>query len=65
MKFRLALCALALAAPTIAQAQNTIPVTADNFNRAETDMYFGGSVKEGGLGTFRQTAKPYPSISRW
>ena len=52
MKFTLALCALALAAPTLAQAQNTIPVTADNFNRAETDMYFALVVKKGALGKF-------------
>jgi len=52
MKFRLALCALALAAPTIAQAQNTIPVTADNFNRAETDMYFAMFAKRGAFGKF-------------
>jgi hypothetical protein len=31
-----------------APAGNAIPVTADNFNRAETDMYFGKSVKKGG-----------------
>src|SRR5216684_6334565 len=41
---------------TFAQAQpvpqvragNAVPVTADNFNRAETDMYFGKRVKKGG-----------------
>jgi hypothetical protein len=52
MKFRIALCALALALPAIAQAQNAIPVTADNFNRAETDMYFAGAAKRGALGKF-------------
>jgi hypothetical protein len=29
-----------------------IPVTADNFNRAETDMYFAGAAKRGALGKF-------------
>ena len=29
-----------------------IPVTADNFNRAETDMYFAMSAKRGALGKF-------------
>jgi hypothetical protein len=29
-----------------------VAVTADNFTRAETDMYFGKFVKEGGLGVF-------------
>jgi hypothetical protein len=33
-----------------APAGNTVPVTADNFNRAETDMYFGTIVKNGGIG---------------
>ena len=37
-----------------------VPVTIDNFNRAETDMYFGGSVKEGGLGTFRHNREATP-----
>ena len=27
-----------------------VPVTADNFNRAESDMYFAGRVKESGIG---------------
>ncbi len=38
-----------------ARAQTTprvVTVTADNFNRAETDMYFGMFVKRGGLGKF-------------
>ena len=52
MKLTLALCALALAAPAVAQAQNAIPVTADNFNRAETDMYFALFAKRGALGKF-------------
>ena len=33
-----------------APAGNAVPVTADNFNRAETDMYFGKRVKGGGIG---------------
>ena len=28
------------------------PVSADNFTRAESDMYFGGTVKNGGFGKF-------------
>jgi hypothetical protein len=40
----------------LAQAQspggNAVPVTADNFVRAETDMYFGVFVKRSGPGTF-------------
>ncbi len=30
----------------------SVPVTVDNFIRAETDMYFGRVVKAGGLGKF-------------
>jgi hypothetical protein len=45
-----------LAAIDVVQAQsrsgNAIPVTADNFNRAETDMYFAGFVKRGAFGKF-------------
>jgi hypothetical protein len=52
MNFKIALCALVFVAPGIAQAQNAIPVTADNFNRAETDMYFAMFAKKGGFGKF-------------
>ena len=35
-----------------------VPVTADNFNRAESDMYFGGTIKRaGGIGKFFTAAK--------
>jgi hypothetical protein len=33
---------------TSASAQNAVPVTADNFTRAESDLYLGNAVKEGG-----------------
>jgi hypothetical protein len=52
MKFKIALCVLVLAVPAIAQTQNAIRVTADNFNRAETDMYFAGAAKRGAFGKF-------------
>jgi hypothetical protein len=44
------------------QAQSTdyIPVTPDNFARAESDMYFSGVVKNGGLGKFDHTRDPAP-----
>jgi len=36
-----------------AQAGSALPVTADNFNRAESDMYFASGVKQaGGVGKF-------------
>jgi hypothetical protein len=62
----LAALLLTLAAADRASAQPVSPptgsavVTPDNFNRAETDMYFGGSVKEGGLGTFRHNREATP-----
>jgi hypothetical protein len=42
-----------------AQAQNTIPVTVDNFIRAETDRYFAVNTKEaGGVGKFHHAREP-------
>ena len=35
-----------------------IPVTPDNFARAESDLYFGNSVKEGGFGTLIHRREP-------
>ena len=36
----------------------TIPVTADNFRRAETDLYFSNFVKDGGLGKLVHRREP-------
>ena len=36
-------------------AGTAVPVTADNFRRAESDMYLAGFVKEGGFGKFFPT----------
>ena len=63
MKIKLAFYALALifAATGETQAQtaaptptaNTVPVTADNFTRAESDLYFHSiAVKENAFGKF-------------
>jgi hypothetical protein len=42
-------------------AGNAVPVTADNFVRAETDLYFGNAVKDaGGTGTFSHRRQPTP-----
>jgi hypothetical protein len=43
---------LLLAIPQ-ALAQAPVPVTVDNFVRAETDLYFSNSVKAGGFGGWR------------
>jgi hypothetical protein len=37
---------------------HSITVTPDNFRRAETDLYFGGFVKEGGFGRFFHNREP-------
>jgi hypothetical protein len=53
--FRVAATVLALAAigPITAIASDAVPVTADNFTRAETDTYFTNIVKSaGGVGKF-------------
>ncbi|AWY39201.1 DUF1254 domain-containing protein [Pseudomonas putida] len=48
--------AIALIAPTLfalaAQANDTVPVNADNFARAESDRYFSAAVAQGGFGQF-------------
>jgi hypothetical protein len=41
-------------------AGSLVPVTVDNFTRAESDMYFGGSVKTAGLGKFHHFREPTP-----
>jgi hypothetical protein len=42
-----------------------VPVTADNFNRAESDMYFASCVKQaGGLGKFFHNRVPLEECQR-
>src|SRR4029079_18312800 len=38
----------------------SVPVTPDNFVRAETDLYFGNAVKDGGFGKFFHIRQPTP-----
>lgn len=45
------------AAPSGPQGSTT-PVTPDNFARAESDLYFGNIVKDGGLGKFVHRREP-------
>ena len=68
-KLRAQICAALLlnaAAPAaLAQAQaapqgNGVVVTPDNFNRAETDRYFLGSVKQDSFGKFQHFREPTP-----
>jgi hypothetical protein len=35
-----------------------VPVTAENFNRAESDLYFASNVKDGGFGQFFHRREP-------
>lgn len=43
-----------------AQCAECVPVTPDNFVRAESDLYFSGIVKNGGFGKFDHTRDPAP-----
>ena len=44
---------------THAQTPSTaIPVTVDNFNRAESDLYIGNLAKEGGIGKLHHRREP-------
>jgi len=62
MRTKFTICALAAALAAVIQVQaqsvsqspagDAVPVTADNFTRAESDMYFGGVVHEGAFGKF-------------
>ena len=54
-RFPLAALAMLCAVPSALAQQ---PVTVDNFIRAETDMYFGGIVKDGAFGKFTHRREP-------
>jgi len=61
--------ALALAATSsVALAQppsgTAVPVTVDNYNRAQSDVYFGQTVKAGVLGKFRHRRELAPIVNR-
>lgn len=43
-----------------AQTSGTVPVTAGNFTRAESDLYFGAVVKDGGFGKFHPNRELTP-----
>jgi hypothetical protein len=52
---------LALLGSTGAALAQTVPVTADNFRRAETDMYFASGIKlAGGIGQFHHNRAVMP-----
>jgi hypothetical protein len=45
---------------TQVSTEQTVPVTADNFIRAETDLYFSNITKDGGFGKFFHFRTPAP-----
>jgi hypothetical protein len=55
-----------LMASSVASAQTTASpaesVTVDNYNRAQTDVYFAGVVKNGGFGKFRHGRELAPPV---
>jgi hypothetical protein len=68
--FRTEICAASLLAATnsVALAQPAsgaaVPVTVDNYNRAQSDVYFGQIVKAGAFGKFRHGRELAPIVSR-
>ncbi|WP_394053115.1 DUF1254 domain-containing protein [Xanthobacter versatilis] len=54
------LVSLAGTLPVRADPAVAIPVSTDNFVRAESDLYFAGIVKNGGFGKFDHTRAPAP-----
>jgi hypothetical protein len=64
MRFTLTIGAMAVALTALeifqtrALAADAMPVTADNFIRAESDLYMGNMVKDGSLGKFVHRREP-------
>jgi hypothetical protein len=54
----IAIAAVKAQSPSSSSVGNSIPVTPDNFNRAETDMVFADSVKRQDLGKFLHHREP-------
>lgn len=62
---RASLVAIALLAPASLPAQGAatnavVPVTVQTFQRAESDLYFGSTVRQGGFGKFFHYRSPTP-----
>ena len=70
MRTQLAICSLGIAfirtgaiqaqSPSSPPMGNTVPVTPDNFNRAESDLVMGPIVKVGGFGKYVHHRELYP-----
>lgn len=52
--------AIAVGFSASAVLADPVPVTSDNFARAESDLYFAGVVANGGFGKFDHTREPAP-----
>ncbi len=57
----LAIASCAASAQTSAQTE---PVTVENYNRAQTDIYFAGIAKNGGFGQFRHGRELAPPVQQ-
>ena len=53
-----------LAGQGISLAQSPVPVTVDNFVRAESDLYLGNLAKGAGLGKLEHRREP-ANIDKW
>ena len=66
--FRAPICAVLAATSSVALAQplsgTAVQVTIDNYNRAQSDVYFGETVKAGAFGKFRHGRELAPIASR-
>ena len=60
----LALAAASSAALALPPSSTPVPVTVNNYNRAQTDAYLGQTVKAGALGTFRHGRELAPIVNR-
>src|SRR5882757_1519631 len=65
---RVLACISLLMASSVVSAQTAAspaqPVTVDNYNRAQTDVYFAGVVKNGGFGKFRHGRELAPPVQQ-
>ncbi|MDL2400583.1 DUF1254 domain-containing protein [Rhizobium mayense] len=49
-----------LSGAALAQQRQTVPVSVENFIRAESDLYFSATVKKGGMGKFEYNREMTP-----
>ncbi|WP_394830167.1 DUF1254 domain-containing protein [Pendulispora rubella] len=57
-------CAAHAQPPSQPPSNSAAPVTIDNYNRAQTDVYFAGTVKAGTLGQFKHGRELAPIVNR-